>query len=97
MPISALVLTLDAPDSEAPLRVLLASLPGVEVGPGFESRLAITLDAADVESHAEMLANVERLPSVRFVDLVMHDFSDVDRAPRSLLESRRKGRLHGAP
>jgi nitrate reductase NapAB chaperone NapD len=94
MPISGLVIRLE-PSEQGPSGELLddlARVRGLSVGPVRGSALAAVLDADDYATHDAALEGVQRLPRVCSVDVVFHDFSDVEgfgSMPRSRREQER--------
>lgn len=77
MPVAALVLTLD-PDAAlaARARALLATDPRLTLGDAVDGRLPVVVESATLGDGASLTRELEAQPGVRFVDVVMVDFSD---------------------
>lgn len=88
MPISALVLHLDPSKDAAAVQEALRGLPGVDLGTDFDGRLPATVETETAESHGDALDRLSATSGVLHVDLVYHDFSDVDRVERLPRRSR---------
>ncbi|PTL77371.1 hypothetical protein [Vitiosangium sp. GDMCC 1.1324] len=81
MPISSLVLTLDAsPDRRALALAGVARDPRITVGAPVEERWLPVVTETDSLPEGEALAeSLRELPGVSFVDVVMVDFSEEER------------------
>jgi hypothetical protein len=76
MLVSALVLTLEADDpGQAGLLAHLSSDPRLELGALAGHRLPVVAEVPDAEGGEELVEELQRLPGVSFVDVVMVDFS----------------------
>jgi hypothetical protein len=78
MPISSLVLTLDAsPELRARARVEVARDPRVTVGPPLkELWLPVVTETRSLPEGEALAESLRELPGVSFVDVVMVDFSE---------------------
>ncbi|QRO00537.1 hypothetical protein JRI60_16615 [Archangium violaceum] len=81
MPISSLVLTLDAsPESRALALSELARDPRITLGPPVEGRwLPVVTETASPYEGEELAESLRELVGVSFVDVVMVDFSEEER------------------
>jgi hypothetical protein len=98
MPVSGIVATL-SDDAVERGRALerLGEDARLTVGEAAGLRLPIVIDTAGAEEHQRAWDAVEATVGVRFVELVFHDFSDVEEAPVALRLRRkhRKVETHG--
>ena len=84
MPVSSLIVTLrtePAPDAVAIAAAaarLLRALPFVELGDPEGVRFPAVLEGDSYREHDDRLEALRNHPDVAFVDLVSHDFSDVE-------------------
>ena len=94
MPISGLVVrsTHREPELAEALTAGLADLAHVEVGESRKGAAAVVVDAEDYEAHDLALERIRALPGVCAVDVVFHDFSDVNDFGRRPAGRRRAGR-----
>jgi hypothetical protein len=78
MPISSLVLTLDAsPELRARALAEVARDPRVTVGPPLEERwLPVVTETRSLPEGEALAESLRELPGVSFVDVVMVDFSE---------------------
>ncbi|WNG35008.1 hypothetical protein F0U60_16300 [Archangium minus] len=81
MPISSLVLTLDAsPERRALALCEVARDPRITVGPPLEERwLPVVTETASLSEGESLAESLRELPGVSFVDVVMVDFSEEER------------------
>jgi hypothetical protein len=81
MPISSLVLTLDAsPELRASALREVARDPRVTLGPALEERwLPVVTDTRSLSEGEALAESLRDLPGVSFVDVVMVDFSEEER------------------
>jgi nitrate reductase NapAB chaperone NapD len=92
MPVSGIVATLaEQPAEREGALACLAQDGRLTLGQPSGLRLPVVIDTGSAEAQQEAWDAVERTPGVRFVELVYHDFSDVDEAPEQVWR-RRRGR-----
>jgi hypothetical protein len=77
MPISSLVLTLEAPVKHSVYEVLAAD-PRVEVGEAHGLRLPVVTETRTLSEGEALAEQLGALPGVTFVDVVLVDFSDAE-------------------
>ena len=88
MPLTSLVLTLTTPEGACELRHA-----GLTLGERNGSRIPAVLEADDYRAHDAALESLRRDPRISHLDIVFHDFSDVDAfGPGSLSGGRRRRR-----
>lgn len=101
MPISALVVTLDAGErARRGVLYVLSRDPRVSVGEPVGERLPVVTETVTLEESEDVAEQLLQVPGIRFVDVVSVDFSDVADVPHgSAGRSRRAngGRERGAP
>lgn len=84
MPVSSFIITLRATSRRDAVAIagasarLLRDLPFVELGDPQGGRYPAVLEADTYEAHDARLEALRNHPDVGFVDLVSHDFSDVE-------------------
>lgn len=97
MPISGIVIRL-VHESDLPrVRAQLSGLGGLQLGPSREATLAAVIEGSDYAAHDAALNALHETWGVASVDIVFHDFSDVDVFPRHKPRKRSSGEPHGAP
>lgn len=89
MPVSGIVIRLAAGAEPSALSAELGALRGLALGDATPQGLACVVEAADYPTHDQLLDHVNGHPSVRAVDVVFHDFSDVNEF--DTLPRRRRG------
>jgi hypothetical protein len=94
MPISGLVIRLVCTDLAQRAEALetLSGITGLELGLNHAAGVAAVLDAPDYVGHDAALARIGEAPFVCAIDVVSHDFSDVEHfegLPRTKRELKR--------
>ncbi len=101
MPVSALVVTLDAGErARRGVLYVLSRDPRVSVGEPVGERLPVVTETVTLEESEDVAEQLLQVPGIRFVDVVSVDFSDVADIPHgSAGRSKRAngGRERGAP
>jgi len=78
MPISGIVVRLKNANSAEALRAWIVPRGGLSFGVQRDAVLAAVVDAPDYATHDHLLSSLRDAPDVCAVDIVFHDFSDVN-------------------
>lgn len=96
MPVSALVVTLDAGERERRGALYVLSRdPRVSVGEAVGERVPVVTETPTLEESEDVTEQLLQIPGVRFVDVVSIDFSDVLDIPQG--SAGRARRANGPP
>jgi hypothetical protein len=76
MPISGLLITLESPESQAPVLAALSADPRITVGPPCGLHLPLVTDTQGAEEGETLARELGSLAGVRFMDVVTIDFLD---------------------
>ncbi|MCE7892414.1 MAG: hypothetical protein DYH12_22375 [Sorangiineae bacterium PRO1] len=101
MPVSALVVTLDAGErARRSVLYVLSRDPRVSVGEAVGERVPVVTETPTLEESEDVTEQLLQIPGVRFVDVVSIDFSDVLDIPQGSAGRTRRangGNRRGAP
>ena len=78
MPISGIIIRLKSANSAEALHAPIVPRDGVSFGLQRDAALAAVIDAPDYATHDRLLSSLRDAPEVCAVDIVFHDFSDVN-------------------
>lgn len=76
MPVSGLVLTLESPESHAPVLAQLGTDSRITVGPVRGLHLPVVTETCSSQEGEALAAELFCIPGICFVDVVTIDFSD---------------------